>query len=71
MNLARHSRKQNGSHRGAGREKKFEIYGFHARKLLKNIGAFLQFPIFFTTAEFAEKRDDTMLHILREGVKES
>src|SRR5881392_1861609 len=29
-----------------GREKKFEIRGFHARKLLKTLGAFLQFPIF-------------------------
>ncbi len=29
-----------------GREKKFEICGFHARKLLKTLGAFLQFPIF-------------------------
>src|SRR5437870_9222391 len=47
MNFARHSRNQNGSHRDAGREKKFESYGFHAHKLLKNIGAFLQFPIFF------------------------
>ena len=47
MNLARHSRNLNGSHSDAGREKKFEIYGFHSRKLLKNVGAFLQFPIFF------------------------
>ena|SRR5436309_5352940 len=30
----------------SGREKKFKIRGFHARKLLKTLGAFLQFPIF-------------------------
>jgi len=29
-----------------GREKKFKISGFYARKLLKTQGAFLQFPIF-------------------------
>ena len=29
-----------------GREKKFKIRGFHARKLSKTLGAFLQFPIF-------------------------
>jgi hypothetical protein len=29
-----------------GREKKFKISGFHARKLLKTLEAVLQFPIF-------------------------
>jgi len=29
-----------------GREKKFKISAFHARKLLKILWAFLQFPIF-------------------------
>jgi len=33
-------------HGDTGREKKFKIHGFHARKLLKILGVFLHFPIF-------------------------